>query len=340
MPISIGDALSLAFRRTGNICFRPFDLGKWFIMGFCVFLSTCGDNGGHFNCGSNFNFRRPSGTPSHAFLPGPSAKVFLDNLWTTITSNLHWIIPVAIIVFVIGLAIVLAVMYLRCRGRFMFLDNVIEGRAAIVEPWKRYGSQAYSYFLFSLLLMVLGLVVLLLAGGAGLAIALPDIHARAFSLPSIVGIFVFAGIWLPLSIGLIGIDCYAHDFVLPIMMLRNTSFKHAWHEARKGVIRGHIGQLTLFYLIRTAFAIGEGILTTFAVCCTCCIGGLPYLNSVLTLPIHVFNRAFALAFLEQFHPDYRLMRDFPSSGSGFPVILDSPPPPSDLPSSPDSPSPA
>ena len=44
------------------------------------------------------------------------------------------------------------------------------------------------------------------------------------------------------------------------------------------------------------------------VLCTCCIAGcflaIPYIGTVLLLPVLVFTRAYSLHFLAQFGPDY------------------------------------
>src|SRR5215216_3559133 len=45
MAISVVNPVSLAIERTRQILFRPFDLGKWFVLGFCAFLSELGEGG-------------------------------------------------------------------------------------------------------------------------------------------------------------------------------------------------------------------------------------------------------------------------------------------------------
>lgn len=51
-----------------------------------------------------------------------------------------------------------------------------------------------------------------------------------------------------------------------------------------------------------------GTLVGFAVLVTCCLAGclmmLPYIGTVLLLPILVFKRAYSLYFLGQFGPQY------------------------------------
>ena len=329
MPISIGDALSSAFTRAGNICFRPFNLGKWFVMGFCAFLSTCGEGGFNFN---GFDSFRGGGGGGGG---GPN----LEELWNQVSPYMALVIAAVVILFLLSLAVGLAITYLRCRGRFMLLDNIMLNRAAVREPWHYYGPHAKSYFLFELALMLASFALFILAAGIGLAIAMPDIMARAWSPFGIAGIAVGGLIlligWLTIWLAYL----FAYDFVVPIMMIRNTTFKPAWQEARETVIRGHIGALILFYLLKIVLSIAAAILATLAICATCCIGSLPYLSSVLLLPILVFNRVFALSLLEQFHPDYRFVDILPPT-FGFPVILDTPPDSPDTPfdSSPDDPS--
>jgi len=41
-----------------------------------------------------------------------------------------------------------------------------------------------------------------------------------------------------------------------------------------------------------------------ATCATCCIAALPYVGTVILLPVYVCLRAFGLRFIRQFGPDY------------------------------------
>ena len=56
-------------------------------------------------------------------------------------------------------------------------------------------------------------------------------------------------------------------------------------------------------------------------CLTCCIGLLPYVSTVVTLPLHVFWRAYSLYFLQQFNPAYAIIVESqPPPTGGFPVM--------------------
>ncbi len=39
MALSVTNPISAALDRTKRILFKPFDIGKWFVLGFCAFLA-------------------------------------------------------------------------------------------------------------------------------------------------------------------------------------------------------------------------------------------------------------------------------------------------------------
>ncbi len=47
--ISVTAPVGQAFDRMKRMLFQPFDIGKWFVIGFCAWLATLGDSGGSFN---------------------------------------------------------------------------------------------------------------------------------------------------------------------------------------------------------------------------------------------------------------------------------------------------
>jgi hypothetical protein len=66
----------------------------------------------------------------------------------------------------------------------------------------------------------------------------------------------------------------------------------------------HPGPFVLFVLFGIALAVGVVIVGTMVACFTCCIGGLPYISTVLLLPAIVWLAAFRLMFLRQFGDQY------------------------------------
>ena len=50
-PVTIGEAVSAAWKRMVQVLFRPFDLTKWITWGFCIWVISCssGKSGGSGN---------------------------------------------------------------------------------------------------------------------------------------------------------------------------------------------------------------------------------------------------------------------------------------------------
>ena len=70
---------------------------------------------------------------------------------------------ICVLVCVVLLLIVLFA-WLRARGRFIFVDCIVRNRAAIVEPWKEFRAEGNSFFLFSLLVVLVVVPVIVIAG--------------------------------------------------------------------------------------------------------------------------------------------------------------------------------
>jgi hypothetical protein len=105
------------------------------------------------------------------------------------------------------------------------------------------------------------------------------------------------------------------------MFVSGTTVLPAWREFRSQVLPGHVGAFVLFLLLQIVFGIGFVIASGMLGCLTCCIGMLPYLSSVLTLPLALFMRCYPIYFLQQFGPAYVIINeDVMPVVYGFPVI--------------------
>jgi hypothetical protein len=89
------------------------------------------------------------------------------------------------------------------------------------------------------------------------------------------------------------------DFVVPFMVLRNARVSDAWGMFRREALTGNVGGIIFFYVLRVALTLGIILITMVISCVTCCVMMIPYLNTVLLLPIFVFSRAYPLYYLEQ-----------------------------------------
>ena len=295
MTVPFGQALD----RMKKVLFEPFDLGRWFVIGFCAWLATLGEGGG-FHGGSNFGGGRHGG----------GARAVRDQLGQArdyLMSNIAWIAPLVIAIVLFALAVWLVILFLSSRGHFMFLHCVALNTAEVQAPWSRYGEQANSLFWVRLVLSLIGLAVVLPLVGVLVAIVLGMVVHQTVSAGGIVA----AGALL-LSLVVVSAVCWVvsrvlHDFVVPMQFLRRSNCADAWREV-KGLLQGNVGNLMLYLLFRIVLAIGIAVLVLALIVVTCCIAGclfaLPYLGTVALLPILVFERAYSLHYLAQFGPDY------------------------------------
>ena len=290
--ISVIDPISQAIDRTRDVLFRPFDIGKWFVLGFCAWLAQLGQGGSSGGSSSRAS-SDDWGDVRHEF----------HHAWEWVLSHLIPILIIGCIVFVVIFVIWLLVLWLSSRGKFLFLDGVARNRSAVVEPWHRHRERANSLFLFRILFGLLCGVVIL---GLFLAIfAVVGLWADSsmgkpllfLGVTSIVLVFMMVAV----SMGLIGLAI--EDFIVPLMYLRNCGVGAAWREL-SALLGARPGAFVLYVLIRLIVSFFV-VLIAIAICCaTCCIVLLPYLGTVLTLPLWVFKRCYSLYFLGQFGPDY------------------------------------
>ncbi len=292
--------------RTGRVLFQPFDLGKWFKIGLCAFLvqlvDGCGNGGG--NGGP-----RGRGTPQM-----PSGPEITD--WITDNAAMLLTIGVATVLFIFALIALFT--WIGSRGRFMFIDNIVLNRGAIVEPWRAFRRLGNSLFGFSLTLGIIGFLLFVgLALIAGVVVW-PDLQANEFRGAAVAGIVVLVGGGLVLGVTFGVINFLLRNFVVPTMYLRNETVMDAWGIASRELFTGHVGHILLYLLMRFLLVIATGLLAFLLGCVTCCIGFLPYIGTVITLPLWVFLQSYTLYFMEGFGPQWQFFFDLPTcSNCGY-----------------------
>lgn len=278
-----------------KILFQPFDFKKWLVIGFAAFLS------GHFG-GGGFNF--PLGNwgqhPASQNLNAPDFEEWKP--WLII------IIPIAIALILI---LIVLFTWLRARGNFIFTDCIARNRAAIVEPWREYRKEGNSYFLF-LFAVAFGFMVLF--GLTALIIFVPlGLFDQGRSSDAMTPIFIVLLIvlfifWLCFAI-LFGLISY---FMVPVMYIRRCRALDAFREVFNLVV-SNVGPFILFCLFGFCLLLGAAMVSGIATCATCCLALLPYVGTVILLPVFVCLRAFGLCFIRQFGPDYDVWSTIPQS---------------------------
>jgi hypothetical protein len=294
--ISIIDPIQPALAHARRLLFEPFSARKWFVLGFSAFLA-------HLGGGGSFNF---NGNPFDHSYRGTGPDFSPVREW--ISLHLPLVIALAVVLFILALGLAVLFQWLGSRGTFMFLDGVARDRAEIVEPWNRFENLGNRLFRFRLLLLLTSLALLIVCGGLGVLIALPDIHARAFGTSALTAILAAGGTLVLGLMVIAAIGLLLRDFVVPIMYHRNVGTSEAWALFRREFLPGNWWRFVGFYLMTVLLWIPAIILILAGCCLTCCVAILPYLSSVAFLPIFVFFRCYSLGFLEQFGEDWRIIQ--------------------------------
>ncbi len=294
--ISVIDPIGPTFEKVKMILFKPFELRKWFVIGFCAWLAFLGKGGGGGGGGGR------GGRPPEIHKGFGEAKEF-------VILNLAWIIPVALTVVVLIIVLWLVLTWLSSRGRFMFLHCVAENKAEVKVPWTKFRQHAYGLFLFRIVLGLIGFAAiglpLLLAGGL-IAIM---IAGNIPSVAGVLGIVMIVLMIVAISIILALISKFTMDFVVPIMSLRTTSCTAGWREFLT-ILSVNKARFALYILFQIVIAIVIGAIFSIGFCigcCLCCVSLLlliPYIGTVILLPVLVFKRAYSLLYLQQFGPEF------------------------------------
>lgn len=278
--------------------FRPFALRKWFVLGFTAFLAhlTDGPNGG--GRGGENGGR----TDFEELLDYPHIA------WEWLLDHPGWY-TLIIIGIVLLVVVVVLLIWLSSRGKFMFLDNVVHNRDKVIEPWYRFRILGNSLFVWRLCFTVIVTVAIL-----GLVVigyyTLVDLHEHDFPARTTIlsiGEMVLAALALILITAYISL--FLDHFVVPVMYKHNLTAGSAWgrflplfsshwlHFLWYGVMVFSI------YIVFVTAIIMVGLLT-------CCVGFIllliPYIGSVLTLPVSYTLRAFSLEFLAQFGAEFKI----------------------------------
>jgi hypothetical protein len=314
--INFTRAFDTAWERMTIILFRPFDIGKWFVMGFSAFLAGLLSGGNGFNSSFNVN------TKGHPFdFSVQQQQQTLNNEMTRLGTVLQSyqagvliLFVVLIMVFVLAFAVLLY--WLGARGQFLFLDNIVRNRAAIADPWGGYARHGNGVFVFYLILMGLSLVVVMFLGVAAVILAWSSLMTRTWPVGPALGGLIALGVGYFLLCLALGCFLFLfREWGMPLMFRNGLTVRAALGETWRLICR-YPGTAILFILLRIALWLALAILS-FIACCCCCLTILPYLGTLVLLPALVYVKCFSLDVLAQFGPSYDVFTvDVPPADPG------------------------
>lgn len=298
MNINYFEPLSLAFSRMNKALFKPFDLSRWFIFGFSAFLAGLLDG--------------PGGNFTHGF---DSEDYGSGNFWTAPLQAWNWLNdnPIWFILIIIGtlllICLIVALVWLSSRGAFLFIDNIVTDKAEVSKPWNEYSKEGNSVFIWRIVFgLIVSIVISLFVVFA--LITVFGFAAGDFSaLATISSIFIMGLPFLLIIIVVMYISMFMNNFVIPLMYKERIGALKAWGRFIKLFKQNTVNFILyglLLFVLHIAVGIGVMIIGFF----TCCVGFLfliiPYVNSVILLPITYTYRSFSLEFFAQFGEEFNL----------------------------------
>ena len=308
-----------AFELMKKILFQPFELKKWFVIGFAAWLANLGGGGGNFNY--PYNEREDA-----------------HKLNETISQIPHSVLIAGICAFIaVVLFLVVLFAWLRARGRFMFIEGIVKNRGAIAAPWREFRTEGNRYFLFSLMAAVCLVLFTALLSAPLVYVAIRgrfylSLHRDRLEpyVLLIIALWVFVLLLVVFAWALIV------NFMVPVMYRRRCGAYEAFRAATSLIAR-HPGEIVLYCLFLIVLAVASVMMGCVVTCATCCIAAIPYVGTVILLPVFVLLRSFSLLFLRQFGPEYDVWASFtppeyarilsPHIAPPLPPLLDLPPQP-------------
>jgi hypothetical protein len=205
-----------------------------------------------------------------------------------------WVIPVILVGAIILVALIAVFLWLNARGRFMFTDCIVHNRGAIAAPWREYRAEGNRYFILQL---VIALCTMVAFGALALVFVIGNFWKRPF-LP--LTVLILFGLGLLLVVIVVSL---VMRFVVPVMYRQRcdaiTAFRQVWT-----LLMANLGVFILFILFYLVICIAGAVIGCVTACVTCCIAALPYVGTVILLPVVMCLFAYPLCFIRQFGNSY------------------------------------
>jgi hypothetical protein len=196
------------------------------------------------------------------------------------------------------------------------VDNLVHARSQVKAPWAEFRAQGDSLFLWQ---VVYSLIVFVVMGTLAVATFLVFIPVLASDSPAlaVLPLVVLAGaVGFVLIVTLIYVEFFLIQFVVPLMYRHRISTTAAWRRFLP-LFREHPGGFVVFGLLYLFIMLVGWILFFVGGVATCCIGlvllVLPYIGTVITLPLHTLGRYLSLEYLGGYGEDFSLLAAWPET---------------------------
>ena len=314
-PLRVLAPLRPAWRRMVRVCFGPFNIETWFLLGLCAFMTTAQTLA--FQSGSAAG----GGVPR--IDPDTTIEALLDRGVDWLASHLAWVVGVSSVLALFWFVIFAVLTWVSSRGKFMLVHGIVRDRVEIGDSWKMYARAGNEVFLFRLVTFAtMTLITVGMLGGSAWY-AWPWYYGNEPSLPALQALLVSTLILTPLAVLYFHSELIINDFVVPRMIASKQGVLAAWGATFRDVIYGHFWKFVLFYCVRSVLWVAQGLLIGLVACVTCCLVMMPYIGSVILLPITVFDWCYGLYFVRQLSSGWNV---FPFTGDNLRTCTKSPVP--------------
>jgi hypothetical protein len=304
--VSVLDPITPAVGRVKLMLFGPFSFKKWLLVAFLAWLVQ-------LSLGNAWLLSQVFSVD----LPQMSYEDILDfnqdyERWLTenlpilderIADALEQFLPLMIGLAIGGAILSLVCIWIRSRSHFLFLNSIAQNESRLAEPWRAYGPQGNSLFLFRLSLVVLSTLTWL---------PLVGVIFYQFYQMIMAAMVDWDRIWICLLCALVSgffglifgvINKLTNDFVTPIMAIRGLRCRAAWGEFRSLFAR-RWGTFIIYLLFQILLQGALGIFALLAIPLTCGLVSIPFVGVLILLPLLIFNRAYSLYYLALFGDEY------------------------------------
>lgn len=298
MNIKYFEPLKISFGRMKQELFKPFIAKKWFIIGFSAWLANLLNN----FIGFRIRVRHPIDIENFNI---DTLKNMINSMKDFFLGNIY-IAYLIIFGFIFSIALIIIMTWLSSRGKFIFLHNIIERQAEIKTPWERFRQLGNSLFLWRIVFGLIASVSIIILLFPLILFSFKLTKKLTFPYLYFPLIFIYTMLFALFVIVSYLIILYLNDFIVPIMYIYNCGTNKAWKKFL-AIFEKEIGCFLLYalyvFLLGICFAVA---ILAFSIC-TCCIGLLllliPYIGSVILLPVTYTYRCLSIEFLSQFMKD-------------------------------------
>ena len=296
-------AFRAIWRSMVRTLFQPFDLARWFSIGFCAWLATLGGRGPNLQglVDAEALQARLAADPDSAF----SFSLLADHVSGLLAKPLLTAAMLSAVVMSALFALLFC--WLRARGSFMFLHRIENPQATIRQAWQVASHTALPLFWWRLSLGFAGWVALCaISAGAVVSLGVDVLRSGNWSAIGAAVTLPWAAVWggsLALLLCVWGtVGSLSFHFMEPLLYCHRDGIAPAWRRVWV-LCRDYPFAVLRFYLVLALFLGAATLAMLLFIVGSCCLGLvlmiLPLIGAVVLLPLLWLHRGFGVAFLKQ-----------------------------------------